>query len=65
MNLTTERLLDLILNVIPQETRKSGLSREECERLMFNSITVKCFSKEEKAYYTKLLKVVLDRAFPA
>jgi len=65
MNLTRESLLDLILNIIPQETRKTGLSREQCEKLMFNSISVKCFSKEEKAYYAKLLKLILDRAFPA
>jgi hypothetical protein len=64
MHLTTEWLLDLILNVVPQETRKSGLSREECEKLMFNFISVKCFSKEEKAYYANLLKVVMNRAFP-
>jgi hypothetical protein len=65
MNLTRERLLDLILNIIPQETRKTGLSRERCEELMFNSISVKCFSEQEKAYYGRLLKEVLSRAFPA
>jgi len=65
MNLTRERLLDLIPNIIPQEMRKTGLSRERCEELMFNSISVKCFSEQEKAYYARLLKEVLDRAFPA
>ena len=65
MNLAGERLLDLILNIIPRETRKTGLSRERCEELMFNSISVRCFSEQEKAYYARLLKVVLDRAFPA
>jgi hypothetical protein len=65
MNLTGERLLDLILKIILRETGKTGLSRERCEELIFNSISVRCFSEQEKAFYMRLLKVVLDRAFPA
>jgi hypothetical protein len=65
MNLTREGLIELILNIIPRETRKTGLSRERCEELMFNSISVRCFSEQEKVYYARLLNVVLDRAFPA
>ena len=65
MNPTRDNSFDLILNVIARETRRSGLPREHCEKLMFNSISARCFSEEEKASYVELLKVVLDRAFPA
>ncbi len=65
MNPTRDNSFERILNVIARETRRSGLPREHCERLMFNSISVRCFSEEEKAFYAELLKVVLDRTFPA
>ena len=65
MNPTRDNSFDLILNVIARETRRNGLPREHCEKLMFNSISARCFSEEEKAFYVELLNVVLDRAFPA
>lgn len=65
MNPTSDNSFDLILNVIARETRRSGLPREHCEKLMFNSISARCFSEEEKTFYAELLKAVLDRAFPA
>ena len=65
MNMRREDCFDLILNAIAHETKRSGLPREHCEKLMFDSIYARCFSEEEKAYYAELLKVVLDRAFPA
>lgn len=65
MNPTRENSFDFILNAIAHETRRSGLPREHCEKLMFDSISVRCFSEEERAFYVELLNVVLDRAFPA
>ena len=65
MNPIRGKSFDLILNAIAHETKRNGLPREHCEKLMFNSISARCFSEEEKAYYAELLKVVLDRAFPA
>ena len=65
MNPIRDNSFDLILNVIAHETRRSGLSREHCEKLMFDSISVRCFSEEEKAFYVELLNVVLDRVFLA
>lgn len=65
MNVTQEGLTCLLLNSISQGIRKSGLSREHCQKVILNSISMKCRSKEEKAYYAQLLMIVLDRAFPA
>ena len=65
MNPTRDNSFDLILNVIAHETRRSGFPREHCEKLMFDSISARCFSEEEKTFYAELLKAVLDRAFPA
>jgi hypothetical protein len=65
VNSTRENSFDLILNAIAHETRRSGLPREHCEKLMFDSISARCFSEEEKAFYVELLNVVMDRAFSA
>ena len=64
MKLTKKELLDIIMDLIPEETRKTGLGREHFEKTMLNSINLKCFSKEEKANYIKIMKVVLDKVFP-
>ena len=64
MKLTKKELLDTVFNFIPEDTRKIGLGREHFEKTMLDSINVKCFSKEEKARYIKIMKVVLDKIFP-
>lgn len=64
MKLTKKELLDIIMDLIPEETRKTGLGREHFEKTMLNSINLKCFSKEEKANYIRIMKVVLDKVFP-
>ncbi len=63
MNLLEKTLLNITLDA--KETRESGLSREHLEKAMFDSINLKCISREEKAIYVKMMKVFLDRAFPA
>ncbi len=64
MKLTKRELFDIILNFIPEDTKKSGLGREHFEKTMLDSINVKCYSKAEKANYIKIMKVVLDKVFP-
>lgn len=64
MKLTKKELLDIIMDFIPEETRKSGLGREHFEKTMLDSINLKCFSKQEKANYIRIMRVVLDKVFP-
>lgn len=64
MKLTKKELLDIIINFIPEETKKTGLGREHFEKAMLDSINLKCFTKEEKTNYIKIMKVVLDKVFP-
>ncbi|NIS59928.1 MAG: hypothetical protein GTO13_04230 [Proteobacteria bacterium] len=63
MNLLENTLLNITLGA--KETRENGLSREHLEKAMFDSINLKCISEEEKAMYIRMMKVFLDRAFPA
>ena len=63
MNLIEKKLLHINLN--PQEIRDSALSREHFEKAMFDAINLRCASRQEKAMYIRIMKVVLDKAFPA
>lgn len=63
MNLIEKKLLYINLN--PQEIRDSALSREHFEKAMFDAINLRCASNQEKAMYIRIMKVVLDKAFPA
>jgi hypothetical protein len=63
MNLPKRTFLNITIDA--EETRESGLSREHLEKAMFDLINLKCISREEKAIYVKMMKVFLDRKFPA
>lgn len=63
MNLIEKKLLHIRLS--PEEIRENNLSREHLEKAMFDSINLKCISRDEKAVYMKMMKVFLDKLFPA
>lgn len=56
-------LSDVVLNVLPEETRKSGKPREYCERTMLSPENFSGLSEKEKAVYLDLVKRILDKAF--
>ena len=62
MNLLGKTLLNITLD--EKEAKESGLSREYLQKAMFDSINLKCISKEEKAIYLKIMNIFLDRTFP-
>ena len=63
MNFLEKTVLSITLD--EKEAKESGLSREYLQKAMFDSINLKCISEKEKAIYVKMMKVFLDRAFPA
>ena len=62
-DLSNKRLLDVLLNFLPEETRKSGKPREYFERAMFSPENFRKLSEDEKSIYINVVKKILDRAF--
>jgi len=62
-HLGNKRLSDIVLNVLPEETRKSGKPRGYFEKEMLSPENFSGLSKEEKSIYLDLVKTILDKAF--
>lgn len=55
--------LDILLDFLADETRKSGKPREHFERVMLSPENFNELSGDEKSTYTNLVKTILDKAF--
>ena len=62
-NLSNKKLPDIVLNFLPDETRKSGKPREYFEKAMFSPENFNELSEDEKFFYIDLVKTILDKAF--
>ena len=62
-DLKNKRLPDILLNFLPEETRKSGKPREYFEKAMLSPENFNKLSEDEKSIYIKLVKTILDKAF--
>ncbi len=62
-DLKNKKLPDILLNFLPEETRKSGKPREYFEKAMFSPENFNNLSEDEKSIYIKLVKTILDKAF--
>ena len=62
-NLSNKKLPDIVLNFLPDETRKSGKPREYFEKAMFSPENFNELSEDEKSFYIDLVKTILDKAF--
>jgi len=62
-DLGNKRLSDIVLNFLPEETRKSGKPREYFERAMLSPENFSGLSEKEKSIYLDLVKRLLDKAF--
>jgi hypothetical protein len=62
-DLSNKELLDIVLNFLPEETRKSGRPREYFEKEMLSPENFSKLSGDEKSTYTNLVKTILDKAF--
>jgi hypothetical protein len=62
-HLGNKTLSDVVLNVLPEETRKSGKPRKYFERTMLSPENFSGLSEKEKSFYLDLVRRILDRAF--
>jgi hypothetical protein len=62
-DLSNKKLPDIVLNLLPEETRKSGKPREYFEKEMLSPENFNELSEDEKSIYVDLVKTILDKAF--
>ena len=62
-DLSNKKLLDIVLNFLPEETRKSGKPREYFEKEMLSLENFNKLSEDEISTYINLVKTILDKAF--
>ena len=62
-DLSNKKPLNILLNFLTDETRKSGKPREYFERAMLSPENFNELSGDEKFIYVDLVKTILDKAF--
>jgi hypothetical protein len=62
-DLSNKKLPDIVLNFLPEETRKSGKPREYFEKALLSPENFNELSEDEKSTYISLVKTILDKAF--
>jgi len=62
-DLSNKKLSDIVLNFLPEETRKSGKPREYFERAMLSPENFNELSEDEKSIYVDLVRKILNKAF--
>jgi hypothetical protein len=58
-DLSNKKLLNIVLNFLPEETRKSGKAREYFEKAMLSPENFNELSEDEKSIYVDLVKTIL------
>jgi len=62
-DLSNKKLSDIVLNFLPEETRKSGKPREYFEKAMLSPENFNELSEDEKSIYVDLVRKILNKAF--
>ena len=62
-DLKNKRLPDILLNFLPEETRKSGKPREYFEKALLSPENFNGLSDDEKSIYIDLVRKILNKAF--
>ena len=62
-DLSNKKLPDIVLNFLPEETRKSGKPREYFERTMLSPENFNGLSEDERSTYVDLVRKILNKAF--
>jgi hypothetical protein len=62
-DLSKKKHLDILLDFLTDETRKSGRSREYFERAMLSPENFSGLSEDERSAYIDLVRKILNKAF--
>ena len=62
-DLSNKKPLNILLNFLTDETRKSGKPREYFERAMLSPENFNELSEDEKSFYVDLVRKILNKAF--